>query len=51
MLGIKKATKIPKGGKDLGKEKKYIAYARRQNAAKYVGKGFLSSLAVMNTMD
>jgi hypothetical protein len=49
--GLRKDAKIPKGWKRPWQEYIYIAYARRQDAAKYVGKGFLSSLAIMNTVD
>jgi hypothetical protein len=38
--GLRKLRKSPKEGKDMGKENKYIAYARRQDTAKYVGKDF-----------
>jgi hypothetical protein len=50
--GLRKLRKSPKEAKDLGKNIYiyiYIAYARRQDAAKYAG--FLSSLAIMNTVD
>jgi hypothetical protein len=49
--GLKKLQKSSKEGKDLGKENGYIAYTRRQDTTKYVVKGFLSSLAIMNTAD